>query len=318
MKLTFQSTSITNTSADILAVFVHQDKAHFGKEIKTLETQFGSRVSAITKAGDFAGKLGELALAYPDRGTKAHRVLLVGLGENISRENPNGMLERYRRAAGLALRKAQILKAKSVALALPSLEKRATEGIIAFAEGAGLGLYRYDKYITANNKNTVQSITLCSQEKSVTSVGAKTVAAAAAIIEGTYKARDLSNAPGNEIYPETLAKVAQETGRKSGFKVTVFDEKRIASLGMGGVIGVCKGSARPPRFLVLEYKKGAGQPVVLVGKGVTFDTGGISIKPSASMAEMKMDMSGAAAVIGAFEAVAKLNLKVNLRYPAAL
>ncbi|MCI0705994.1 MAG: leucyl aminopeptidase [Ignavibacteriae bacterium] len=314
MKLSFQSAASKAIAADVVATFIRQDKTLFTKEMKSLEAQFGGGISDILKAGDFSGKIGETALAYPDRGSKTPRVLLVGLGENIPDNDANAWLERYRRAAAAAAKRAYTLKAKRLALALPSLGQRSSDGIVAFAEGAALALYKFDKYITKNenNKHVVESIVLCSQEQSVKNSGVKSVAFASAIVEGTYRARDLSNAPGNEIYPETLAKTAQETGRRSGFKVTVFDEKRIKSLGMGGIIGVCKGSARQPRFIILEYKKAAGQPVVLVGKGVTFDTGGISIKPSASMGEMKMDMSGAAAVIGTFEAVAKLKLPVNI------
>jgi len=315
MKLSFQSGSLKNIPADVLATFVHQDKALFQREMKTLESALGSRISEILKAGDFSGKIGETALVYPGSGVKSQRVVLIGLGENKSKNSPIGMLERYRRASAAAAKRARKLKAKSLALALPHLDVLPIESVIAFAEGAALALYRFDKYFSKEKKNEygrVETITLVSQEKSVTTIGAKAVASAYAIINGTYRARDLANAPGNEIYPETLAKVAQETGKSAGFKVTVFDEKKIASLGMGGVIGVSKGSVRPPRFIVLEYKKATGNPVVLVGKGVTFDTGGISIKPSASMGEMKMDMSGAAAVIGTFEAVAKLKLPVHI------
>jgi leucyl aminopeptidase len=125
-------------------------------------------------------------------------------------------------------------------------------------------------------------------------------------------ARNLANAPGNELYPETLAEKARNLGSEFGFDVTVLEEPELKDLGMGGILGVAQGSSRSPRLIILEYGKSSGKPVVLVGKGVTFDSGGISIKPSANMAEMKMDMSGAAAVIGTFEAVARLKLPVRI------
>jgi leucyl aminopeptidase len=114
--------------------------------------------------------------------------------------------------------------------------------------------------------------------------------------------------------PETLAASARKSGRRSGFGVRILNEKRIRALHMGGLAGVAAGSHRPPRFIIMEYRgRGArGKPVVLVGKGVTFDSGGISIKPSAGMAEMKMDMSGAAAVIGTMQAAAQLKLPRHL------
>jgi leucyl aminopeptidase len=149
-------------------------------------------------------------------------------------------------------------------------------------------------------------------DKKTAARGEKVLAQAAVVAEATILARDLANAPGNEIYPETLAARATDSGKRHGFKVTVLGKPEIEKLGMGGVLGVSQGSVRPPRFIIMEHKKSAKKTVVLVGKGVTFDTGGISIKPSANMAEMKMDMSGAAAVIGAMEAAARLDLPLHV------
>jgi leucyl aminopeptidase len=129
-----------------------------------------------------------------------------------------------------------------------------------------------------------------------------------------YLARDLENAPGNEIYPETLAATAQQSVKKYGYRCEVWDKKKIETMGFGGLLAVNSGSTRPPRFIILEYNAGRKdlETVVLVGKGITFDSGGISIKPASGMAEMKMDMSGAAAVIGTLEASARLKLPVHL------
>ncbi len=315
MKLSFQTGSVKNISAEVVATFVHQEKSLYQKEMKALETLFGNRIADVRKAGDFKGKAGESLLVYLDGGAKTHRLLLVGLGEDKAKDDLSSKLERFRRAAATAAKKAKSLKARSLALALPPLEKGAAEAITAFAEAAALALYRFDKYLSKANpddKKRVEKIILCSDDIPLQNVGPKAVQSAQTLVEATCTARDLANAPGNEIYPETLAKAAQDTGKRAGFKVTVFDEHKIAKLGMGGVIGVAKGSARPPRFIILEYGKSSTKPVVLVGKGVTFDTGGISIKPSASMGEMKMDMSGAAAVVGTFEAVARLKLPVHI------
>ena len=127
-------------------------------------------------------------------------------------------------------------------------------------------------------------------------------------------ARDLANAPNNEIYPQTLAKTARALGRKYGFKTTVLDKKKITELKMGGLLGVNLGSVRPPVFIIMEHNGGPkGQkPIVLVGKGITFDTGGISIKPAAGMADMKGDMHGAASVIGTMVAAANAGVKRNI------
>lgn len=315
MKLVFSASSPTATPADIVAAFVHQDKSLHQKEMQAIEKLFGERVAEVANIGDFKGKAGESLLVYLDGKAKSKRLLLVGLGEASKLGKESDKLERFRRSAATAAKRAQALKATTLLLALPPLGPSSADGLTAFAEGAGLALYRFDKYITKKeqeNDTKVETIVVCSQDRSVQNIGSKIVAQAQVIVEATYRARDLVNAPGNEIYPETLAQAAQKAGKLAGFKVTVFDEKKIAKLGMGGVLGVAKGSVRPPRFIILEYGTGSRKPIVLIGKGVTFDTGGISIKPSASMGEMKMDMSGAAAVIGAFETAARLRLPVHL------
>ena len=193
----------------------------------------------------------------------------------------------------------------------------------ALSEGILLGLYRYDKYKTRSDSapEHLSRISLITDSSSREKGIARGAARAAVVCEATCFARDLENAPGNEIYPESLAAAARAAGRRSGFGVKVLDERKIRSLGMGGLLGVARGSRRPPRLLVMEYRgRKNGRPragtgkssVVLVGKGVTFDSGGISIKPSAGMAEMKMDMSGGAVVIATMQAAARLKLPVNL------
>lgn len=309
MQLSFQKKSIKQIRADVLAAFIHQEAQLFEKEMKGLNRVFHSRLSPVLETGDFRGKEGSSALIYLGKNFSASRLLLVGLGET---KIPT--LEQFRRAAASTAKQAKALKALSVALFLPPLEGDPTESIVAFAEGAFLSLYRFDKYISKkkNEENGIEKIVICTDDPKVAVKGATAIAQAQIICEATYLARNLANAPGNEIYPETLAKAAKESGERSGYKVTVYDEHDIAELGMGGVMGVSQGSSRPPRFLVLEYGRPSKNTVVLVGKGVTFDTGGISIKPSSGMSEMKMDMAGAAAVIGTFEAIARLKLPVHL------
>jgi len=132
--------------------------------------------------------------------------------------------------------------------------------------------------------------------------------------EEINKARALSNTPGGDMTPARLAAAAVKAGRAAGFRVRVFDERRMRTLKMGGILGVAKGSAEKPRFIVMEYLKGPKRekPVVLVGKGITFDTGGLNLKPSDSLADMHMDMSGGAAVIHVIAALARLKIKVNV------
>jgi leucyl aminopeptidase len=309
MKLSFQKTSLNRTKADLVAVFIHQDEQIFKRQIAELSRRFASRLAPADN-GDFKGKEGETSLVYLEKGSAVHRILLVGLGEKKKLS-----LERYRRAAATASKRGRTLKAKRIALFLPPMDRRASDVITAMAEAAYLSLYKFEKYLSKKNDDgdaSVEEVTLCTDTSAFLKLGETSVRTAQIIAEATCLARDLANAPGNEIYPETLAQAARESADRCGFSVTVLDEREIKELGMGGVIGVSQGSVHPPRFLILEYGRPLKKAVVLVGKGVTFDTGGISLKPSANMSEMKMDMSGAAAVIGTFEAVARLRLPVHL------
>lgn len=310
MKLSFSSTAPERISVDIITTFLYQDQKLLRNYSKELAKRFGSDVLPPIQSGDFKGKEGESTLIYLKGKKDSKRLLLVGLGEKKKIS-----LEKYRRAAGTAARGCRTLKVKSFALLLPHLEKKIVEHIVAFGEAAILSLYKYDKYLSKKSSEgdtKIESIILCSFQEAIAESGSKAVKIAQILADATNIARDLSNAPGNEIYPETLASTTQELAKKSGYSITILDENQIKELGMGGVIGVSQGSNRPPRFIILEYGKKSKNTVVLVGKGVTFDSGGISLKPSANMGEMKMDKAGAAAVIGTFEAVARLKVPVHL------
>ncbi|MEK6757300.1 MAG: leucyl aminopeptidase [Bacteroidota bacterium] len=308
MKLSFRQSLLNRIKADVLAVCIHQDGRFFQQEINVLSHKLGARIPAA-EAGDFKGKDGESAIVYLQKATAPRRLLLVGLGERKKLT-----IEKFRRVAATAAKRARSLKAKSLALALPRIDRQASDVIAAMAEGAFLSLYKFDKYITKKNDENaaLSEITFYTERTSLLKTGEAAVRYAQTVSEATCLARDLANAPGNEIYPETLADAAWQSAERCGYSATVVDEREIKELGMGGVMGVSQGSAHPPRFIILEYGQPSKKTIVLVGKGVTFDTGGISIKPSANMAEMKMDMSGAAAVIGTFEAVARLKLPVHL------
>jgi leucyl aminopeptidase len=198
---------------------------------------------------------------------------------------------------------------------LPDARTSPADAAIALAEGAWLGLYRFDKYVTTKknaDEGSLLHLHLASDRPAWKRILPAATETASIVCSATVLARDLANAPGNEIHPESLADAAQASGERCGYSVTVWRESELREHDMGGILAVGQGSARPPRFMILEYGNAAKRPVVLVGKGVCFDSGGISIKPSAGMAEMKMDMSGAAAVIGTFDAVARLGFDVHL------
>lgn len=308
MKLGFRKSSIAGIDADVIAVFVHQDSSLFSSEIQSLGRALRSRISAA-EMGDFKAKEGETTVVYNRVGSKTRRYVLVGLGERKLLTT-----ERYRRSGAAAAKRAQLLRAESLAMFVPPVAADYRATVSALAEGAMLSLYKFDRYISSTPETPplLKDITLYTDLSAKVRIGIQAMESTQIICEATFLARDLANAPGNEIYPQTLAEAAQTSAQRSGYNATILDEREIKDLGMGGILGVSQGSTRPPRFVILEYGDTRKRPLVLVGKGVTFDTGGISIKPSAGMAEMKMDMSGAAAVIGTFDAVSRLKLPVHI------
>lgn len=179
--------------------------------------------------------------------------------------------------------------------------------------GMSLALYTFDRYQTKSDQKTYElKINVLSQHLAA-SVGKKIEEKVKIVSETIYFTRDLKTLPANDLHPAELAKEAQAFGKKMGFAVTVWDEKKLAQENMNGVLSVGKGSAQPPRFIICEYNKNAkGPTIVLVGKAVTFDTGGVSLKPAQGMHEMKMDMSGGASVIGAIGALAKLKVPCHV------
>lgn len=311
--------SLTTTATDVLVCFVFEDKDMFKERIASLRKAIKRGTSPLDTS-TFSGKEKETLLLYPE-GLDSSRLLLVGLGKTgkISAET-------LRRASAIAAKTAANLKANTLAILEPPADilsnasqlARSDWSVVgtALGEGAVLALYKFDKYLTGENrkKRSLRELHVITDSRHRRDKLQRGLDYASLVCEATCLARDLSNAPPNEIYPETLARRAVEAGRKSGVKVQVLDEKRISRLRMGGLVGVSQGSARPPRFIIMEYGAAQkGRPtVVLVGKGVTFDAGGISIKPAAGMSEMKTDMSGAAAVIGTLYAVARLKLPVHL------
>ncbi len=266
----------------------------------------GDDAAGVVSGGDFGGKAGETALLYTRRGP-APRLLLVGLGERdlVS-------LEKVRRAAATAARRARTLKLREAALSLPILPDTAAREVArAAAEGAKLGLYRFDRHKSAANNHEVETFWLvCEDALEEAGEGAGMGEKVAA---GSTLARDLANEPSNVATPEYLAQRARGISEKYGMQLQVLDRAGIDEEGLTGLATVGRSASNEPRFIVLEHRKGGeSAPVVLVGKAVTFDSGGISIKPSSGMEDMKFDMSGGAAVLGAMEAVGAMDLPLNV------
>lgn len=248
-------------------------------------------------------------------------LLLVGIDDKLK------SLEDVRQLAAMIYQKLHANKADKAGVVIEGLTKNfksLPDLASAFTQGAALASYEFKKYKT--KKKTSDKEKSESKESEITEIFLllskklneanlkKGVLEGTIISEAICFSRDLGNTPGNLMTPELLAKAAQDGAKGTKIKVTVLDKAQIKKEGMGGLIGVSLGSAVDPRFIIMEYKGGAKskKPVCFVGKGLTFDCGGISIKPSNGMEEMKFDMCGGANVIGTILAIAKLKLKVNV------
>ena len=319
MKINVQKANWKTFKTDAVAFFQPEDKKWLESSLQYYgkNTALYAQASQMLAGGDMAGKKDEQIVLYPAKGeAAAKRIILIGLGkpDTIS-------LEQVRRAAAKAAKKAQSLKSKNLAIYLPRVGKKSGAEIAnAATEGILLGLYKFDKFFKKEEAQTIlESVTFLTDDGmifgSTVAEVAKAITRAELISGATIFARDMENEPSNNKFPETLAKWAIDTGKKSGFKVTAFGPAELKKNKMVGIIAVNQGSVKEARFIIMEYKgskEANAQPVVLVGKGITFDTGGISLKPAPGMGDMKSDMSGAAAVIATMKAVADLKLPINV------
>ena len=267
---------------------------------------------------DFIGKTNELALIYNPQNTLPARIMLVGLGEA---EKFN--LHTLRMASATALRKCSALNLKSAGIwveqfaCLSCLNTARNENwneqdlLFEAALGAAFSLYSYNKFHTVNKEraSSVSELALVCLEPEHLSFAQNTAIQTQALAAGMALTKDLANGPPNVITPAAMEECAADLARRLGFKISVLREHEIKSLGMGAYAAVCQGSKLGGRLIILDYAPPgceATAPITFVGKGLTFDSGGISIKPSAGMHEMKSDMAGAAAVLGMCEAIGRL------------
>lgn len=310
VKLRVSNKAAEQVKAGALAVFLFEgDKAP-----KALDARLGGRISALMKAKKYEPKkfatravdtLGKLA---------ADTVILVGLGKKEAFS-----METLRRAAAKAAQAAKGAGAGSLALSVEKLVSKKlslADAAQSAGEGIILSQYSFNAYRKDEGNGggrTVLKDALFSWTKEADKAKAA-LNAAELICKAVYLARDLGNHPGNVATPSFLAATAQRECRRAGVRCRVYGRREIEKMKMGSFLAVAKGSAEEPKFIVMEYFKGPKneKPVVLVGKGLTFDTGGISIKPSGNMEDMKYDMSGGGAVISAMSAVAALRLKKNV------
>ncbi len=299
-----QSSALDQLETPLLAVGIYQDE--------TPPPELSSVTGEATSDGDFKGKSGTSIVMYTGGKIPAKRLMLVGLGERDPFTD-----EKLRRVSATVARKARSLGVKSVAVSLPLLDNgNMIDSSQAITEGAILGLYRFDRYRT-NSQETeeLETFTIIFEDpedeqdvESGVHLGER--AARAAVL-----ARDLANEPSNIATPEYLADKARSIAAEYSMDITVLDKAGIEAEGLTGLATVGRSASNEPRFIVMEYWRSRDEsapPTVLIGKAVTFDSGGISIKPTAGMEDMKFDMCGGAAVLGAMQALGELDLPINV------
>ncbi len=300
------------TQCLILGVF---DGKHPGASITGLSATAKKSIQIALKKGDLGEKSASTLMLYGLSGFKAERVLLLCLGEKKSFDG-----RKLASAMSTAVALLDKNSTRDCTLVMPEeLQKNgevyaATRDLVIAAEEQ---LYRFDQCKSKNNhpKKPLGKLTLLTQDRKQVSTLKKALKHGSAIAAGMGLAKDLANLPGNICTPSYLADTARKLGRKSTrLKTTALTEKQMQRLGMGALLSVSRGSREPAKLIILEYRGGKenSRPVVLVGKGLTFDAGGISIKPSANMDEMKYDMCGGASVLGTLQACAELELPLNI------
>ncbi len=310
MKVELRLGDIAERRASLLALGILEREGELTGAARAVDRATRGALTAFLRRRDFRGRFLETAVLYP-RGLGSPRVLLVGLGPRADLT-----VTRVRLAAAQVARRARELEARTLAtVALGSgagsLDpERAAQ---ATAEGLVLGHYRFTAYKTAAGAPPLRAAEIVEHDRQRVPALKAAVARGARWGEGTCLARDLANTPGQDLVPERLAARAREIGQQAGARVQVFGVPQLERLGMGALLAVGRGSTHPPRFVVLDRPARRRGPattrtVVVVGKGITFDTGGISLKPRENMHKMKYDMSGAAAVLGLFSALPTLDL----------
>lgn len=308
MKLSFSDMALPNTGS--VAVFATPDRV-LGPAASELDRKTGGTLARAMAAGRFTGKAGETLAVLAPGGTELDRVLLVGLGK------PEKITETVLQdAGGTIYANLKDGSKASVLIELPDGAGVTPEAAAAeLAFGARLRSYRFDRYRTKEKKEDRPSLEKLAILGQGASAARKLFARLDPVADGVFLTRDLASEPANILYPETMAERCKALA-EYGVEVEILDEKRMKKLGMGALLGVAQGSARPPRLVAMVWKGAPDaedqRPACFVGKGVTFDTGGISIKPAAGMEDMKWDMAGAGAVVGLMRALAGRKARANV------
>ncbi len=314
MQISLEQRPASKIEADALVTYVFESEKEQGRAgegaVAELDQAAGGALSKLAASGELTGKMLEFTLIHFAPGIAAQRIVVVGGGKR----DKFGAAE-LRRLASAAVRYLKARSIKRIAFLVRESD-RTPEAVQALTEGLLLGNFDGDKYRTDRKNPPVESAALAGFDSAAQAAIQNAIDRGRIIAESQNFTRELGNEPSNWLTPRMLAERAEAMARECGLAVDILDEKRIEELKMGALLGVARGSVEPPRLIVVTYtpeKIVPGAPVLgLVGKAITFDTGGISIKPSNDMEKMKFDMAGGAAMLGAMRALARLKPPIKV------
>lgn len=312
MKIIVKKIDIEKIATEALILAIYSDEKTLSRNTLLVDKKTGGMIREVIGNGDFEGKPAQIAVFYSRGMLPAKRILLVGLGKKKEAD-----LEKIRGAFAAAMQRLRSLNVKEAATVIDVNIQSEGKGRIvrAVAEGVLLGLYQYTPYKTVGREDIreMKQLTIVASEKDYSLIESETKKTQL-IAQAVFFVRNLVSAPSNEMTPSIMAKKAQEIAGRKSLTCKVLSKAKMKEMGMKSLLGVAAGSSEEPKFIILEYWGGKKNeaPIVLVGKGLTFDSGGICIKPAEKMDEMKSDMSGGAAVMGAIIAAADLHLPVNV------
>jgi len=313
MRITVRKGRFKNFSTEAAIVTHFEDMKTLTGAAALMDKACGGAIQRVVDGGDFKGGLFQTSVLYTERSVPAKRIIVVGLGK---KEEYN--LDKLRGAFATAARQARSLQVKECSsfldFGMPDLSMDViTQAVV---EGVFLGLYKFSEYKTVDKEknNTIQEFNIVEERTNFVKAIQSSAKAGEIISRAVCYARDMVSMPGNEMTPLNMADKVRKGVTKKHVKMRVLDSAEMTKLGMSALLGVAKGSNEPAAFIILEYRGGRKSDpfIALVGKGLTFDSGGISIKPADKMHEMKADMAGGAAVASALMAASALDLNVNV------
>jgi leucyl aminopeptidase len=314
MQVKVQVGKAETTSTEVLVLTHCEGEGLAKQDAALLDRGLGGSLRKLLQSKEFEGKANEVLLYHTQGKVPAKRLMLIGLGKKSA-----VTLEAIRQAMGSAAKRVRQAKVGSFAVALPTVTPAGSSSLEvaqAMVEGAILGSYQFTTYRSEPAPEPdVAGMKILIPQKSQLRQVTEGIRRGVATAEATVFVRDLCNHPSNVLTPTMVADEAKAIAKAEKITLKILEQKDMERLGMGALLGVARGSQEPPKFIILEYngaKKKDERPVVLVGKTITFDTGGISLKPAENMEHMKADMTGGAEVLASIRAAARLKLPLRL------